>query len=207
MSASSLPVTLDTGTVVSVTDSTHLEVDLGDRTVTVVVPGSHAGAIPVGSGVMIFVQENSYILADVLSGGAWNWRASVGTQLPYNGATAPYGWLIQDGSSFSGATYPLLQAHLGGSTTLPNKKDRLLRGASASAAVGTTGGSTTIAEANLPAHTHTVSNIGVGTIVEGAGSSTSVYYPSGANSNTSATGSGTAYWQPWYAVHFIIKAA
>ena len=196
----------DTGLVATVVDASHIEVDLGERTVTAFVPATLAGAPGVGAFVRVSVQENTYVLDSVLSSPSAG-MVPVGAVIMWAGSSLPTGWLKLDGSTYSSTTYPLLYAILG-STTLPDLRDRLPRGASGSAAVKSTGGSTAIAEANLPSHTHTVSNIGIGTIKEPAsGSNVSVYYPSGATSNTGATGSGTAYWQPYVALHYLIKAA
>ena len=43
------------------------------------------------------------------------------------GTTPPDGWLLCDGSTFNGTTYPELQTVLGG-TTLPDLRDKFLRG-------------------------------------------------------------------------------
>lgn len=53
---------------------------------------------------------------ELASGGG----APVGSMMLYPGETAPVGWLIAEGATFSGATYPELEARLGG-TTLPNR--------------------------------------------------------------------------------------
>ena len=57
----------DTGLVAQVLDGSHVLVDLGERTATVFVPGSLAGAAAVGAFVRVQVQENSYVLDSVLS--------------------------------------------------------------------------------------------------------------------------------------------
>ncbi len=196
------PISLDTGTVTAIVGTTGLTVQLGDRQVAAVVPSSLVGAAMAGSRVLLAVDGNVHTLTDVITG-AW-----IGTVRLFWGTSAqvPAGELIMDGSSFSGDAYPFLQAHLGG-TTLPDMRDRFPVGASGTKAAKSTGGSTTIAEANLPSHTHTVSNIGIGTVQNGDGVSANVYYPSGATSATSATGSGTAYWPPYLALHYLIKAA
>ncbi len=55
----------------------------------------------------------------------------VGTILPYAGSTAPDGWLLCDGATFSSSTYPELYSLIG-STTLPDLREKYLRGASSS---------------------------------------------------------------------------
>jgi microcystin-dependent protein len=52
----------------------------------------------------------------------------VGVIMPYAGATAPTGWLLCDGSTFSSTTYPQLYTLLGNSTTLPNLRQKYLLG-------------------------------------------------------------------------------
>lgn len=54
----------------------------------------------------------------------------VGTILPYAGSTAPAGWLLCNGGSFSSAEYPELYVLLGLSTTLPDLRSKYLKGAS-----------------------------------------------------------------------------
>jgi microcystin-dependent protein len=77
--------------------------------------------------------------------------APVGSITMYTGASAPAGWLLCDGVT-STAGYTVL-ASLVGATT-PNLQSRFPIGMGA-LAVKSTGGSATIAEANLPSHTHT----------------------------------------------------
>jgi microcystin-dependent protein len=87
----------------------------------------------------------------------------VGTITAYAGATAPTGWLLCDGTSFSSATYPSLYGILNNTATTPDFKGRFLIGDNASLTLLGTGGSTTIATTNLPAHSHAA-----GTLVNGA---------------------------------------
>lgn len=51
----------------------------------------------------------------------------VGAEMPWQNDIPPSGWFIQDGSNFSAATYPLLNAHLG-SATLPDVRGVVIRG-------------------------------------------------------------------------------
>ena len=94
-----------------------------------------------------------------------------GVMLPYAGASAPTGWLLCDGSAVSRTTYAALFAAIGtaygtgdGSTTfnLPNTQDRIPVGVSGTRARGTTGGASTVTltTAQLPAHSHGVSDPG-----------------------------------------------
>lgn len=55
----------------------------------------------------------------------------VGTILPYAGSTAPDGWILCNGSTFSSSTYPELYSIIG-STTLPDLREKYLIGASSS---------------------------------------------------------------------------
>lgn len=187
----------------------------------------------------------------------------VGTIASYAGASAPTGWLLCDGTSTTG--YAELAALVG--STTPDLKGKFLLGKTAtgtgSALLGS-GGSLTIAEANLPSHkhtinhdhvsfnttgadgthTHTISDPGhshsINTLPDDATTSGS-WYPSAeqttqpiqaTSTNTATTGisvtstnsahthaidvpsfsgdsgtagSGTAYYQPFVAVSYIIK--
>lgn len=79
----------------------------------------------------------------------------VGTIIAHAGSSVPSGWLLCNGSTFSGAVYPALFTTLGytsGQTAyLPNLTDRFLKG---SATARATGGSKTITVANMPSHNH-----------------------------------------------------
>lgn len=81
----------------------------------------------------------------------------VGGVIAFYGTTAPTNWLICDGSTFSSSTYPALSVVLGG-TTLPNLKGKVIIGVDAAQVefdvLAETGGSKTLASANLPVHTH-----------------------------------------------------
>ena len=111
-----------------------------------------------------------------------------GLILPYGGSTAPAGWLLCNGASVSRTTYADLFNAIGtafGSQSvttfnLPDCRGRVLVGAGGTSdtllgnAVGNTGGarSTTLAEGNLPAHTH-----GAGTLATSEGRSHSHSLP------------------------------
>jgi len=81
----------------------------------------------------------------------------IGSMMMWATATAPSGWLICDGSSFSAATYPNLATVLGG-TTLPDMRTRFPVGVGSGHALGATGGSQTVTltEAQMPSHTHSL---------------------------------------------------
>jgi microcystin-dependent protein len=93
----------------------------------------------------------------------------VGTVWDYLGATAPAGWLLAQGQAVDRTIYSALYALLGttygagdGSTTfnLPDLRGRMTMAASATHALGTNGGAETkvIAIANLPSHTHPITD-------------------------------------------------
>lgn len=87
-----------------------------------------------------------------------------GAVVPYAAGSAPTGFLVCDGTAVSRTTYSTLFGIIGetfgagdGSTTfnLPNLEGRFPMGVDTSNALATTGGGTaTLTEANLPAHTH-----------------------------------------------------
>ena len=94
--------------------------------------------------------------------------ADVGDLKPSIRSTVPDGWLVCDGSAVSKTTYAGLYAEIGGAFgesgtafNLPDLRNRGLVGAD-TIAFRATGGSnsTTLVEANLPAHTHGVTDSG-----------------------------------------------
>lgn len=95
------------------------------------------------------IASGTIALADLASAVA-NALVPVGTITAYAGDTAPTGWLLCDGTSTTGYT---ALAALVGSTT-PDFKGRFLIGDNSSLTLLATGGSTTIATTNLPAHSH-----------------------------------------------------
>jgi microcystin-dependent protein len=77
----------------------------------------------------------------------------VGTITAYAGVTAPTGWLLCNGTSTTG--YTSLAALVGATT--PDMRGRFPIGDNATLTLLGTGGSLTIAEGNLPSHSHTFS--------------------------------------------------
>ena len=200
----------DTGLVASVVDASHVEVDLGERTVTVFVPGTLAGAPGVGAFVRVSVQENTYVLDSVLSSPSAS-LVPVGCVLPYAGSAAPTGWLICDGSTFSSTTYPALYAVLG-STTLPDMRDRVVIGKSGTKGLNSTGGAAdvTLARANVPPHYHATGFTGATIKEPASGTNVTVATTATPGNNTQTdTGSPTSFsvLNPYRALNFIVRAA
>ena len=92
-----------------------------------------------------------------------------GLIMDYAGSSAPTGWLLCDGTSYSTTTYSTLFTAIaytwggsGGSFNVPDLRNKMTIGAGASYSLGTSGGSatTTIATANLPAHNHAINDTG-----------------------------------------------
>ena len=190
------------GTVQS-RSGTVVKVDIGGQLVDAKLPaGVSAGA---GTDVQLAVQGKTATVNAVLTGGGA--ALPVGSVTMFMGSSIPTGWLKLDGSSFSSTQYPELAALLG-TTTLDDMRDRLPIGASGSKGLGSTGGNASISLGvnELPPHTHDITNIGIGAFPSGSG--VSGYYPSGATSATSSTGSGAAFsiLPPYKAWHFIIYA-
>ena len=101
--------------------------------------------------------DKTWVYSTTIS--AWDLQAQtptlpVGSVSGYVGATAPTGWLLCDGVT-STTGYPVLAALVGATT--PNFIGKFPVGKTASGTGSTllgTGGSTTIAETNLPSHSH-----------------------------------------------------
>lgn len=85
----------------------------------------------------------------------------VGDLKPTIRTTPPDGWLMLDGSTFDAGTYPELAAALGGNT-LPDFRDRFPIGAGGAVGLFGTGGaaSTTLSIAQIPSHTHGITDPG-----------------------------------------------
>jgi len=133
-------------------------------------------SIPAGAGVIPTANMNSSNLFQ--TGMIILWSGST--------ATIPSGWILCNGNS--GA---------------PNLTDRFVLGAGSTFAVGTTGGSATITTANMPAHTHQNNAGGVG----GTNATGALVQPGSSPdaTQTGSAGSGTAYYQPYYALAYIYK--
>lgn len=197
-------VTHDTGTVVAVMDTTHVSVDLGDRTVTAYLPPNLLGAAAVGAFVQLTLSGNTYTVAS----GAGAGLIPAGAIVMWPTATAPAGWLICNGATFSGTTYPALAAALGG-TTLPDLRGTFPVGKDSGtfSTLGDTGGEEThtLTEAEMPSHSHLYGTSVVGSrAADGTVHGTASYSGS---YTTSTAGSDDAHnnLPPFYVVHFVIK--
>lgn len=87
-------------------------------------------------------------------GGGGGDTIPIGSIFPYVGSTAPFGWLMCDGTTVNSSTYPTLAALLapfGGKT--PDLRNRFPMGAGAQA-LGATGGNARISQ--VVAHQHSV---------------------------------------------------
>ena len=109
-----------------------------------------AGASGTNANLPPFATVVKAIYAGTGGGSIGSGSNPVGTIIDFYGSSAPAGHLVCDGSTFNGTTYPLLAAHLGG-TTLPDLRDRSTIGVSATAALGVTKGS---ANSSVPQHQH-----------------------------------------------------
>lgn len=100
-----------------------------------------------------------------------NSQTPAGIILPYGGAVEPTGWLLCDGRAVSRVDYALLFTAIGtaygagdgvNTFNLPDLADKTAMGAGTLVPRGATAGvdSITIAEANLPSHTHVVTDAG-----------------------------------------------
>ena len=98
------------------------------------------------------ILNGTIVLAD-LAAALQAFLVPVGTIAMWGGASAPTGWLLCNGTSTSGYT---TLAGIVGATT-PDMRGRFPIGDNATLTLLGTGGSLTIAEANLPSHTHTFS--------------------------------------------------
>ena len=174
--------------------------------------------------------------------GAVQAQVPIGGMLDWPTNTAPSFYLLCDGTAVSRSTYAALFAVLGttygsgdGSTTfnVPNYKGRHViyrdAGVGDIDTVGETGGTTTIASGNLPAHTHSISNeaahnhglVGGGQVYTSGGPTAGVTLGAsvifgltsiatgGAHDHGGATGSvgsGTAFRPPYIVANKIIRA-
>ncbi|MEO1437400.1 MAG: tail fiber protein [Bacteroidota bacterium] len=150
----------------------------------------------------------------------------IGTIQMWPTNTPPTGWLLCNGSSFAGSTYPELQALLGG-TNLPNFTGRFPLGVGNSGTNGSTNHnikSTGGAEKHqltvneMPSHSHGAGSLsttepflsqnGSGNQDKRDGGGTKLFEYSGITGNTASIGGNQAHnnMPPFYTIQFIIKA-
>jgi microcystin-dependent protein len=194
---------------------------------------------------------NSTIVLGDLAAALQAFLVPVGTIAMWGGASAPSGWLLCNGTSTSG--YTTLASIVGATTPDMTGKFPLgLTGSGTGSTLRGSGGTNTIAEANLPVHAHSIDHdhasqntstqsvdhthaqkvglieyvysggptaTAVVTTPVGGASGTDPTYSTGGNSanhnhpvdinaftgNSGSTGSGTAYFQPFLSVNYIIK--
>jgi len=154
VTAAKLHTLVDSATVTEIVNA-----DITDNTITDDKIVSVGGAklvtlanIPSGAGLI----PTANIPNPFPSGGIIMWSGSV--------ASIPSGWLLCNGSIGT-----------------PDLRDKFVIGAGSTYAVNDTGGSTTIAEANLPSHTHAAGTLAA------ANESAHTHYPrSGAGNNISS---------------------
>ena len=144
----------------------------------------------------------------------------VGTISAYAGASAPTGWLLCNGTSTTG--YTALAALVGATTPdLTGKFPMGKTGSSTGSTLLGAGGSNTISISNMPSHTHTQdahahdfagnfqgsSAAGINVDFNGPGNTYGVGsgYVQISTAVNQYTGGGTAYYQPFISVNYIIK--
>lgn len=157
----------------------------------------------------------------------------VGSLQAYAGASAPTGWLLCDGTSYSTSVYPELYSVLGytyggsgANFNVPDLRGRMPMGAGTGAGLNSSGTGApsgtamttrtrgqwggaethTLSAAEMPSHTHTVSASYATGLFTSPGSG---YGVAGTQSqNTGSAGSGSAHnnVQPFVVTNYIIKA-
>lgn len=151
----------------TVTQSSPLRIRLdGDAEALPDAPVDLTGGAALHRRVRVLITGRHVEVHGVAGGPEWP-----GTSKVHSGATAPPGWLIEDGAAVSRATYAALFAEIGttygagnGTTTfnVPDSRKRVPVGLDASDAdfdtLGKTGGAKThtLITAEMPAHSHPV---------------------------------------------------
>lgn len=156
----------------------------------------------------------------------------VGAYIPYGGATAPEGWLLCDGTAYSTATYARLFDVIGysyggggGTFNVPDLRGRAPIGAGTGTGlstftVGQSTGTETISVAQMPVHSHGVTDPGhyhtrdTTSNIQTGGAETLMNATAGGaqtSSNTTGisinnTGGGNTFRSPSLAGNFIIYA-
>lgn len=149
------------GSIVAASTGNPRTVDVSVSGLTILGVRYLASYSPV-VGDVVFIDFNGPdpMVIGVLAGA--NASSPAGAIQGYWGTSVPIGWLVCNGAAFSGTTYPVLAALLGG-TTLPDLRGKVLvgvDGTSEFAALGTAGGSrtsTALHNHGLGNHSHTAS--------------------------------------------------
>ncbi|KPM47419.1 tail fiber protein [Jiulongibacter sediminis] len=145
---------------------------------------------------------------------SWEPAIPIGTIQMWPTSSAPSGWLLCNGSSFSSGTYPDLASVLGGST-LPDFTGRFPLGSgnsgengSTNHSLGSDGGEEThtLTINEMPSHNHGITYSGKSK--SGSGGEVSDLENNASTVNTTNTGGGNAHnnMPPFYTINFIIKA-
>lgn len=145
---------------------------------------------------------------------SWEPAIPIGTIQMWPTSSAPSGWLLCNGSSFSSGTYPDLASVLGGST-LPDFTGRFPLGSGNSGVNGSTNHSLgseggeethTLTINEMPSHNHGITYSGKSK--SGSGGEVSDLENNASTINTNNTGGGNAHnnMPPFYTINFIIKA-
>lgn len=160
----------DRWTWATVTDDDPLAIRLdGETEPLAVVPECLIENVSIGLRVWVQISGRRVIVTGA-NGGDVDPPVEIPDGIPtgsmqmFAGTAAPDGWLLCNGATFSSTTYPELAAlvgdkfgaHVGTSYKLPNMTNRFPLGGADNTDVGRTGGSNTIAESNLPTHSHSI---------------------------------------------------
>lgn len=124
----------------------------GNNNKVLIADSTVDGGVKWGQVTSAGITDSTIVLAD-LAASLQAYLVPVGTINAYAGVTAPTGWLLCNGTSTAG--YTALAALVGATT--PDMRGRFPIGDDSTLTLLGTGGSATIAEANLPSHTHTFS--------------------------------------------------
>lgn len=140
------------GDLISTDGSTINRVGVGANSLVLQADSALSNGIKWGQVAEAGIADGSITLAK-LAASLQAYLVPVGTINAYAGVTAPTGWLLCNGTSTTG--YTALAALVGATT--PDMQGRFPIGDNGTLTLLGTGGSTTIAEGNLPSHTHTFS--------------------------------------------------
>lgn len=198
-----VPTTATPGVVVN--DTNGCELQFADATSNIYRMETTAGLLNIGSSVspaaISIAPTGQVTIPDIISGSF----VPIGGIVMWSGGVLPVNWRLCDGTFGT-----------------PDLRDRFIIGAG-SFALGTIGGSSLISISNLPPHNHTITDPGhfhsTTAMSEGnQGTNGAAFGRLGNNQGNNSsiattgitlnlTGSGTNYYQPYYALAFIIRVA